>query len=79
MENRDLLKQFYEEQLQPIWKIDFETLDESSLKLLEKTICFSKWKLDKKVNEFKAAINNMGKSARKAAKSISDFTNQLNF
>jgi len=79
MKNRDLLKLFYEEKLKPKWNVEFETFNESELRLLEESICFSKWKLDQKVKSFKTALNNLGIAARNAAKTISDFNNQLNF
>ena len=73
MEEKDLLRQFYEEQLKPTWGVEFESFNETDLILIKKTTGFQKWKADQKLNEFLSSLDQLAKSARKAAKAFLDF------
>jgi len=64
MEDKNLLRQFYEEELKSTWNVEFESFNETDLILIKKTTGFSKWKADQRIKEFENSLNELVKSVR---------------
>ena len=77
METQNLLKQFYEENLERDWGVKYDSLTTNQLRLIEKTFSFTFWKASKAGEALKNAFLNIKKSAIKWTENMNTLNNTL--